>query len=274
MPISVSCPTCAAKITAPDRAAGHTIRCPKCQARFAIPVQAVKPVEDNTGSGFAPAGQHPRKTSNDRVEPIEKRRQERSQQSGDESPVHRETEPFSSLDSGQAADVNSQRRSTSLPSRKTILVLVCLGIALVVLTSILLLEENQSPKPQIRNQDAGAAACASCCGGTILMFVTAIVLIFALVAGNVAILFWVAKDAKCRGMDGAMWIFLVMFTGFIGLAIYLFSRPQGMLVECEHCGNNRLEMAAKCPHCQHRTSGIVRRRKRRRDEDNEENDED
>jgi hypothetical protein len=68
-------------------------------------------------------------------------------------------------------------------------------------------------------------------------------------AVNIAILFWVAKDAKSRGMDGAMWIFLVLFTGVIGLAIYLFSRPQGHLAQCDHCGNNRMQVSRLCPHC-------------------------
>jgi hypothetical protein len=66
---------------------------------------------------------------------------------------------------------------------------------------------------------------------------------------NIGILFWVAKDAKSRGMDGAMWIFLILFTGILGLAIYLFARPQGSLVQCGNCGNNRLEASVKCPHC-------------------------
>lgn len=69
------------------------------------------------------------------------------------------------------------------------------------------------------------------------------------IAINAAILFWLAKDAKSRGMDGAMWLFLIFFTGVIGLAIYLFSRPQGRLTQCHNCGNNRMEASIKCPHC-------------------------
>ncbi len=100
-------------------------------------------------------------------------------------------------------------------------------------------------------QDGGDAAamsalscflvCSGCVGLPILYFLI-----------NIAILFWMGKDAKSRGMDGAMWIFLVLFTGVLGLCIYLFSRPQGMLVQCPSCGNNRLEASAKCPHCQNR----------------------
>lgn len=93
-------------------------------------------------------------------------------------------------------------------------------------------------------QDAQAAAGCAACGGTFLF------LIVAFIALNVAILVWVARDAKSRGMDSAaLWMLLVMFTGFIGLIIYLFSRPQGNLIQCTHCQNKRLQVSAKCPHC-------------------------
>ena len=94
--------------------------------------------------------------------------------------------------------------------------------------------------------DEGAKACSACahCGGFILfIFVVGIVL-------NIALLVWVARDAKARGMDSAvLWMMMVMVTSFIGLIVYLFSRPQGNLVQCPHCNNNRLQVLAKCPHC-------------------------
>ncbi len=74
--------------------------------------------------------------------------------------------------------------------------------------------------------------------------------IIAFIALNIALLIWVARDAKARGMDSAiLWMILVMFTGIIGLVIYLFSRPQGNVIQCSHCGNKRLQVSAKCPHC-------------------------
>lgn len=66
---------------------------------------------------------------------------------------------------------------------------------------------------------------------------------------NTALLFWMAKDAKSRGMEGAVWVILILFTGIIGFAIYLFSRPQGNLIPCPNCNNNRLQASMKCPHC-------------------------
>lgn len=90
------------------------------------------------------------------------------------------------------------------------------------------------------------AACAAC-GGFVVVVVLAVV---ATIALNIALLVWVARDAKSRGMDSAViWMILVMATGIIGLLIYLFSRPQGNLVQCAHCQNKRLQASAKCPHC-------------------------
>ena len=71
-----------------------------------------------------------------------------------------------------------------------------------------------------------------------------------ILALNIALLVWVARDAKSRGMDSAVvWMVLVMFTSVIGLVIYIFSRPQGNLIQCPHCGNQRLQASATCPHC-------------------------
>jgi hypothetical protein len=67
---------------------------------------------------------------------------------------------------------------------------------------------------------------------------------------NIVLLIWVARDAKARGMGSSVgWIFLVLFLGIIGLIIYIFSRPEGELVKCASCGNKRLVVSAKCPHC-------------------------
>jgi uncharacterized membrane protein YhaH (DUF805 family) len=94
--------------------------------------------------------------------------------------------------------------------------------------------------------EAAAGACAACAG----IWSVFIIAIFLLIAVNIAILIWVARDAKARGMDGSvMWVILVAFTGFIGLIVYLFSRPQGILVQCQKCKNNRMQAANKCPHC-------------------------
>ena len=72
----------------------------------------------------------------------------------------------------------------------------------------------------------------------------------AIIVLDVALLVWVARDAKARGMDSAvLWMALVFFLNLIGLVIYILSRPQGNLVSCPNCSNKRLEASVKCPHC-------------------------
>ena len=93
-----------------------------------------------------------------------------------------------------------------------------------------------------RGDPSPLAACG--CLGFLGVFVVAIV------ALNIAMLVWVAKDAKNRGMDNPIvWMILVMFAGIIGLVIYLCTRPSGNLVPCGHCANKRLPVSARCPHC-------------------------
>jgi len=100
---------------------------------------------------------------------------------------------------------------------------------------------------QRSGDDAGACAGCGICGGSVVVMVLIPIVILAL---NIALLVWVARDAKARGMDSAvLWMALVLFTGFIGLIIYVLSRPQGNTVRCQSCGNNRLQASAKCPHC-------------------------
>lgn len=97
------------------------------------------------------------------------------------------------------------------------------------------------------NGAAGAGAgCAACsgCGGLFLVFW------LGLIALQIALLVWVARDAKARGMDSAvLWMLLVMFVPLIGLLIYIFARPQGNMIQCPHCNNKRLAASVKCPHC-------------------------
>ena len=66
-----------------------------------------------------------------------------------------------------------------------------------------------------RGDDASPLAACGCLG----FFGVVMVAILAL---NIALLIWVARDAKSRGMDNSiLWMVLVMLTGIIGLIIYL-----------------------------------------------------
>jgi hypothetical protein len=90
---------------------------------------------------------------------------------------------------------------------------------------------------------AGGLASCGCCG-------TFIFIPIALLAISIALLVWVARDAKARGMDSSvLWMLVVFFLNGIGLVIYLLSRPQGNMIPCPNCGNKKLQASVKCPHC-------------------------
>jgi len=112
----------------------------------------------------------------------------------------------------------------------------CLRALLVFLPATLLAQYDHNP----------AAGCAGCfvCG------VFPMIVGVAILALHIAILVWVAKDAKSRGMDNAvLWMILVVLTGLIGLIVYLLARTQGNLVACPNCHNKRLQVSVRCPHC-------------------------
>jgi len=94
------------------------------------------------------------------------------------------------------------------------------------MTSLFFLAQAGTSSPSDAEAAAGAAGCLACGGFSFLLFIGLIVL-------NIALLVWVARDAKSRGMDGAvLWMLLVFFTSFIGLIIYLLARPQGAVKVC------------------------------------------
>lgn len=118
-----------------------------------------------------------------------------------------------------------------------------LFLALLQAISVQSATAGQPRQPSDAEAAAGCAACGAC-GGMMIIVPLAILVL------NIALLVWVARDAKARSMDSSvLWMILVMFTGPIGLLIYIFSRPQGNLIQCQHCNNKRLQASAKCPHC-------------------------
>jgi hypothetical protein len=115
--------------------------------------------------------------------------------------------------------------------------------ALKALATMALLCAGVSVSIAQDNNPANAAAGCGCCGTFLAIPIILLVL-------NIALLVWVARDAKARGMDNSVgWMFLVFFTSFIGLIIYVFSRPQGNLIQCTNCSNRKLQAAVRCPHC-------------------------
>jgi hypothetical protein len=63
-------------------------------------------------------------------------------------------------------------------------------------------------------------------------------------------LIWVHGDSKGRGMDNpGLWVVLVLFTGIIGLIIYIAIRPSGSKMTCPNCGKRRFLQLPECPFC-------------------------
>lgn len=115
--------------------------------------------------------------------------------------------------------------------------IITIGVILLIIIGVISLLKSSAPEEQ------ALGACS--------MFFW---LIIGVIVLNIALLVWVAKDAKNRGMDSAViWMLLVLFTGILGLVIYLLSRPKGELVLCKHCENKKLKYAKVCPHCKHET---------------------
>src|SRR5262245_29908811 len=59
MPIALTCPSCSARLNAPDTAAGKRIKCPKCQAVCPVPpaAPAFEVVEDAAPARALPAAE-------------------------------------------------------------------------------------------------------------------------------------------------------------------------------------------------------------------------
>ena len=82
---------------------------------------------------------------------------------------------------------------------------------------------------------------------------------------SVAMLIWMAKDSRNRGMEGiASWIMPILFANILAFLVYFFSRPQGKLVNCRFCANRCLDNAQSCPHC--RRNNPTRKKKPRFDD--------
>lgn len=71
---------------------------------------------------------------------------------------------------------------------------------------------------------------------------------------------WVYRDAQSRGMNGVMWLIVVLIAGLIGFIIYMVVRkdrtatgelpPSRTLIRvCPSCGREVATDTEFCPHC-------------------------
>lgn len=104
---------------------------------------------------------------------------------------------------------------------------------------------------QSRGGDPEGAACGLLgCGVAAVIYVVIIVAMFGgAIALMVYIIKYIRRDALARGMpnyDSIKWLGLL---GLVGLLIYLLQRPQGNVMPCPGCGQNRMQGLPGCPHC-------------------------
>ncbi len=69
---------------------------------------------------------------------------------------------------------------------------------------------------------------------------------------------WVYRDAESRGMNGVLWLIVILIAGIVGLIIYLVVRrekpaapppaPAPVRV-CPNCGRQVSPDSRFCPHC-------------------------
>ena len=98
-----------------------------------------------------------------------------------------------------------------------------LGPSLLFLSAATLFaQETPTPTPEdTASPSAAAVAGLAACGmGMLLIPIICLAI-------NIALMIWVGKDAKARGMENhVLWMVLTFFTGLIGLIIYLLVRPK------------------------------------------------
>lgn len=92
---------------------------------------------------------------------------------------------------------------------------------------------------------------------SIVMFgVLWISVIIAIYLFGLLLCIWVYRDAQKRGMNGALWLIIVLLGNIVGLIIYLIVRePYSTFTSsyntqyCKYCGNPVSPDAKFCPKC-------------------------
>jgi hypothetical protein len=100
--------------------------------------------------------------------------------------------------------------------------------------------------------DEDAAAGAACgmvaCGMLFYFLIIAAMLGFSVL---IIVLIWkfIRRDAIARGMPNATSMPWLALAGLMGLLIYVLIRPQGNVMPCPTCGQQRMQGLPTCPQC-------------------------
>lgn len=211
---TVPCPQCRKRLKVPSELLGRWIKCPECGAQFSAMLD----------------------------EPDD-----------------------SSAEQGGAAELPQRMPAGTkfgLALVVGLVVLTFVGILVTVAVSRRPAQQAQQPArpqaptspapqpPQPRTAAEGPAVDTGAVAGVAFWLGCCVVLPLLHLVATVLLLAWVARDARARGVDGgAVWVLIILFTSWLGLLVYLASRPHGVLVVCKRCNNKRLEAARTCPHC-------------------------
>jgi len=228
MPLHVTCPACQLAFGLPDEMAGRWITCPSCATGFAAGTDQPLP------HGYEANPPPVRRPSYDPP----------AYDDDDDEPI--------------------RPRSSAMPL--VVALLFALGVATIVLIVVAVNRTSEPSHPVARSADTerpsprGFEADTHAdhvadrenriLGILTFWFILWVILGILYLASLVLILAWVAKDTRARNVDGgAMWVFMIFMFGWIGLLVYLASRPHGNLMLCGSCNNRRLQASKVCPHC-------------------------
>ena len=99
-------------------------------------------------------------------------------------------------------------------------------------------------------------------GFTFLPFFFIFFFIALFLAVGILLLVWVYRDAKSRGLDGALWLLIVLVGNILGLIAYLIVREDRMRETvaregrkyCSQCGHQISQDAKYCENCGKQTA--------------------
>jgi hypothetical protein len=117
--------------------------------------------------------------------------------------------------------------------------------------SLLLFIAASSASLVAADTSGGGEACSAlACGVGGIMYLVILLLCLAIpIALIIFVVKYIRKDAVARGMPNADSIKWLGLLGLLGLLIYLLQRPQGNVVPCPSCGQNRMQGLPQCPQC-------------------------
>ncbi len=116
-------------------------------------------------------------------------------------------------------------------------------LSLLTLTFVL------STKLAFAQSDSDGAACGIVACGMLFYLLMIAVMLGISVLIIVLIFKFIKRDALARGMPSASTMPWLALAGLMGLLIYVLLRPQGNVMPCPSCGQQRMQGLQTCPHC-------------------------